>query len=121
MKFELSVDPRIMSTGELQARLESISDPSHQVGFHISRRKVQFRNADAAIIVAIVGGITSSLVAFINLIATIANKTVSKKIILQSQSGNKLEIPAGTKPDEVEILMEELKKMDQQKIHIEML
>jgi len=118
MELIFTVDNKIMSPSELIITLQkSLDDPS---AVQITERKSRFRNVDPTITVALIGAAGASLVALINALALVASKTSEKRIVLQSEKGTRLEIPAETDPRDVDKWIDKLKSMEQEKIHIQL-
>jgi hypothetical protein len=120
MKIEISINPEIISIKELKCQLETFStQDSGLTHFKIIEQKIRFRSVDPTIVVAIIGAIGASLAAFTNALVSIAKKTQSRKIVLQSQNGSRLEIPADLKSEEIDMLIDKIQIMDKQKVRIE--
>ena len=75
-------------------------------------RAEDMRPADDAALVAIVGAVGTGFGALLTGLLQIAQQSKSKKIILQTQAGSRLEVPADISPEELDVLIEKLKKLD---------
>lgn len=115
MEFKFTIDRKIMSHQELLEEFETNLDNSD---VEIHEKKSRFRNVDPTVVVALVGVAGAGLVAIINALALIATKSSADKIVLQSESGSRLEVPSDLNPDNLDQWIEKLKKMDSQNIQI---
>ena len=85
----------------------------------IKERK-KFRSIDPTLLVAIVGAAGTGLSALIAGLFQIRQQVAAKKFVLETGSGQKLELPADTPVEKIDHLLEKLKQMDEvKKISVE--
>jgi len=70
------------------------------------------RGLDPSILVAIVGTTGTALGALISGILQVLKLTSMKKIVLQTKSGSRIEVPADISPKDLDILIQKIKKLD---------
>ena len=111
--MEIQIAAENLSSTKLRGLLESTLQPLNtNLTMEIKKSKVKVRGIDPAILVAIVGTLGTALGALITGLLQVAQQTAAKKIVLQSQSGQRLEVPAGISPEELDNLIEKLKVLD---------
>jgi len=119
MEIKLQVDPRIMSLTVFKEQLQAEADSSESE-FTIEMRKTGdvLRSIDPTIIVAVVGAAGTALGALIYGLAKIAQQAGAKTILIQTRHGDRLEFPANFTPNQIDVLIEKLKKLEIERISI---
>lgn len=104
---------------ELKALLEQNLPPDRaEIALEVRKREQVFRGLDPTILVAIVGAAGAGLGAIITGLLQIAKQMSSRLITIQSKDGSKLVVPVGISKEELEMLIENVKKLDSDDIMI---
>jgi hypothetical protein len=81
-------------------------------------RRRNTRGIDPTVLVAVVSVTGTALGALISGVIQIANTSRHSKIILQAKGGSRLEIPSNTPSEKIDELIDKLKQMDIEHIHL---
>ncbi|PKO01268.1 MAG: hypothetical protein CVU42_00215 [Chloroflexi bacterium HGW-Chloroflexi-4] len=112
-EFQIEITCYGMTAYQLKELLEKqFSDEIKKLDFSIKMKPSRFRTIDPATLVAIIGGSTGIIAALITGLINFAEKRKSQMIVLQGKDGSRIEIPALTPPEEIDNLIEKLKKMN---------
>lgn len=116
MKIEISCPGERLGDFDspLADRIRSIAD---QVGFELHPRASRFRAIDPTVLVAIVGGSSAAIGAFLSGILQLAKERRSSKITLQS-GDVRIEVPADTPAEEIDELIQKLRSMSKPAIYL---
>ena len=117
MEFYITSVSREIDLEDLRKILEERIDSN---GITLEIRKLEFilRGLDPTVLVAIVSALGTGLGALITGLLQIARQSTNKKIVMQSQSGQRLEVPADISPEELDALLEKLKELETQKVKV---
>lgn len=119
MNFQITFNSEILLYKETTEQINKLSSNKNlNVSFPENDTRTSFRNIDPIVLVAIVGAIGTGLGALLTGLLQIAQQSTGKKIILQTQSGSRLEVPANISPKDLDILIEKLKKLESTTIKI---
>jgi hypothetical protein len=118
MEIHINARNERLSVTGLQSALSKEPGVEQSVTFTIRKPGVEFRGIDPTILVALVSTIGTGLGAVIAGLFRIAREEKSKKIIIQGRSGERLEVPADTPPDEIDHLIDRIKQLDSQVLKI---
>jgi len=113
MKISITTDTQIIAAYELRKHLELLPEG---IEFQVYESDHTFREIEPTILVAIVGAISTCLGALISGLLQAIQHTNTKKIILQTEKGSRIEVPVKTSSEEIDKLIEKLKKLDNSKV-----
>jgi hypothetical protein len=117
--FKITLSSAIIPSVELKRRCESVAtweEVSIELELHESRPNK--RGVDPTILVAVVSFTGTALGALISGLLQIANASRQSKIILQGKNGTRLEVPANTPPDKIDELIDKLRMIETEHIHL---
>jgi hypothetical protein len=114
MKLHITLDSERLKPEELKRLLEGQLDPNDdQIVLDVRKRELIFRGLDPNVLVAIVAAAGTALGALITGVVEVAKQTSAKTIVIQSKNGSKLEFPAHMPSEEIDKLIEKVKKLDE--------
>ena len=113
MQIQILIDSGLMSAEELKEQLEdTLSGNNAEARLRTERLGIRIRGMDPTILVAVVGAAGVSLGALISGLFQVAQQKSLKKIVVQSRDGARLEFPADTKPEEIDMLIEKVRALE---------
>lgn len=122
MELQIVISPEIMSIDKLKDNLEAQNyERGVELILETRKSETRLRGMDPTILVAIAGAGGAAIGALITGLLQILKQTIANKIVMQTRSGYRLEIPANLSPEEIEALIEKLRKLDTQGIKMAIL
>ena len=117
---EIVIDSQLIPARVLKSSLENQGNwPRKQISLSLRGADVGVRGLDSTVLVALVGIAGTALVSLISGILQVLKEKRSAKIILQSKSGQRLEIPATMSLEEIDGLIRKLNSLEGSRIYIE--
>jgi hypothetical protein len=118
VEIQIVTNTEIIATDSLRRALETrLLEEGHPITFE-SRGLHPTRGIDATVLVAIVGAAGTAVGAVIAGVIQIAQKSRCKKIVLQGKGGQRIEVPADTDLQKIKEFVDEVRRMDADKIRI---
>ena len=108
-----------MTIAELGLFLEREMQDTRDLTLETRHLSSNFRGLDPIVLVALVGASGTCLGALVTSLLKVAQQGKTKKIVLQSKSGHRLEVPADTPPEKINEMIEKIKEMDEPSINIQ--
>ena len=121
MEIQIAIPSGGSTLQEVKQSLEANAEyAASDMQLEIRTAKVKYRSIDPTILVAIVGAAGTGIGALITGLLQMGQQLSAKKITLEAQGGQKLEVPANTPLDKIDQLLERLKQMNEvKKISVE--
>ena len=111
--MEIQITSENISSTELKRLLESaLQLVNIDIALEIRKSVVKKRTIDPTVLVAAVGVIGTALGALITALLQVARQRASQKIVLVWSNGQSLEVPADMSSEELDNLIEKLKRSD---------
>jgi len=109
-----------VTSEDLVSFLEShLGAEKSNIKFEIPKMSRHLRSGiEQTIVVAIVGAIATGVGALLNGLLQIAIQRSINKIVIQTKSGARLEVPADTPSEKIDELLDKLKAFDIDKIYL---
>ncbi|MBA3355242.1 MAG: hypothetical protein H0U18_04735 [Pyrinomonadaceae bacterium] len=116
MEIQIALPSGTNSLQEVKEALEANPDYA-ALDLHLELRtaKVKYRSVDPTILVAIVGAAGTGIGALITGLLQMRQQLSANKVILETQGGQKLEVPANTPLDKIDHLLDRLSQMNEVK------
>lgn len=119
MEIYIYTKEDIITTELFKEKLEThLSGKDAELELKLWKAPIRVRGMDPTVLIALVGAIGTAFGALLTGLLKVVQQTSSKKIIIQSQDGSRIEFPANLNPKEIDLLIEKAKKLDVQKIII---
>ena len=116
MEIVIALNSRSRPAAEIKESLERQLTPgAADVQLELRTPKVKYRGLDPNVLVAVVGAAGAGLGALITGLMQLRNQMAARKIVLEAQDGQKLEVPADTPMDKLDQLLERLGRMNEVK------
>lgn len=116
MEIVIAVSSQSKPVAQLKESLEQHLNPAgSDVTLELREPKVKYRALDPTVLVAIVGAAGAGLGALITGLLQVGQQMAARKIVLEAQGGQKLEVPADTPPDKIDHLLDRLSQMNEVK------
>lgn len=116
MEIVIALNSRSKPAAEIKESLEQQLTPAaSDVQLELRTPKVKFRGLDPNVLVAIVGAAGAGLGALITGLLQVGKEMAARKIVLEAQGGQRLEVPADTPMEKLDQLLERLKQMNEVK------
>ena len=96
---------------ELKKLLEEKTS-GKEIALEIRRPAAIFRAPESSILLAIVATSGTALGALVSGILQIIKERSAKRIVIQSKSGTRLEVPRDIKSDELEVLVSKIRELE---------
>ena|GEM_PF-1939246 len=121
MEIKIALNTEHASLQEIKQQLETQTGVAGaDVRLELREAKVKYRALDPTVLVAIVGAAGTGLGALITGLLQVGQQFAAKKIVLEAQGGQKLEVPASTPLDKIDHLLDRLSQMSEvKKISVE--
>lgn len=121
MEIQIAWPSKSKSLQELKAALESQPDlTASGAQLELRQPEKKFRGIDPTLLVAVVGAAGTGLGALITGLFQLGKEMAAKKFVLETQGGQKLEVPANTPVEKIDHLLDKLRQMDDvKKISVE--
>jgi hypothetical protein len=118
-QFQLEIKSFELTPSELEKALAEVIDlDEHLISFSEKPPLVGYRSVDPTILVAAIGGGGVALTALINGLLKILENQKNQRIIFESKDGMKLDIPVNCPPEQIEVLIRQIRYMDSPRILI---
>src|ERR1041385_128358 len=116
MEIQIALGAEDVTLQEVKESLETRPECAG-AGVHLELRtpKVKYRAIDPTVLVAMVGAAGTGLGALITGLLQVGQQLAAKKIVLEAQGGQKLEVPADTPLDKLDHLLDRLSQMNEVK------
>jgi hypothetical protein len=95
-----------LSASDLLSRVQKLDDLSPRYAFEVRRPRFQFRAVDAAVLVALIGAVGSTLTALIAGLLQVCQRKADQRISIELASGTKVQIPANVSVEELERILQ---------------
>lgn len=116
MEIVIALNSRSKPAAEIKESLEQqLAPAAPDVQLELRAPKVKFRGLDPNVLVAVVGAAGAGLGALITGLLQLRQQMGARKIVLEAQGGQKLEVPADTPLDKLDQLLERLDRMSEVK------
>ncbi|HWS55874.1 MAG TPA: hypothetical protein VN228_17170 [Pyrinomonadaceae bacterium] len=116
MEIVIALNPRSKPAAEIKESLEQQLTPAAaDVQLELRQPKVKYRGLDPNVLVAVVGAAGAGLGALITGLMQLRNQMAARKIVLEAEGGQKLEVPADTPMEKLDQLLERLNRMNEVK------
>jgi predicted ribonuclease YlaK len=116
MEIQIALNAEHTSLQEIKEQLETQAGVAGaDVQLELREAKVKYRALDPTVLVAIVGAAGTGLGALITGLLQVGQQLAAKKIVLEAQGGQKLEVPASTPLDKIDHLLDRLSQMNEVK------
>jgi hypothetical protein len=121
MEIKIALPSGTRSLQEVKDSLEANANlTASDVQLELRTAKVKYRSIDPTLLVAIVGAAGTGIGALITGLLQIGQQISARKIVLEAQGGQKLEVPANTSLDKIDHLLDRLSQMNEvKKISVE--
>jgi hypothetical protein len=121
MEIQIALPSGSNALQDVKESLETNPDyATSDVQLELRTVKVKYRGIDPTILVAIVGAAGTGIGALITGLLQMRQQLSARKIVLEAQGGQKLEVPADTPLDKIDHLLDRLKEMNEvKKISVE--
>jgi hypothetical protein len=110
--MEIQVYSRDSLAAGLQRSLESEFAKTPEIVLTIRKPALQFRSVEPAILVAGVTAVGTAIGTVIGGLLRIAQENRSQKIVIQGSKGQKIEVPANTSAQKIDLLIERVKQLE---------
>lgn len=120
MDVTIQINSKSVHPSELKSWLES--QPGWNNGgvtLHLKERTAKVRGLDPIVLVAIVSAASTALGALITGLFQWLHQSSSRRIVIESASGDRLEFPADLKPEEIDALIERVGKLGLKRITLD--
>lgn len=116
MEIVIALHSKSRPAAEIKESLEQQLAPvASDVQLELRTPKVKYRALDPTVLVAIVGAAGAGLGALITGLLQVGQQMAARKIVLEAQGGQKLEVPADTPVDKIDHLLDRLSRMNEVK------
>ena len=113
MKKQIVLSSKNISPEELKDRIEKYFQQNNfGISLEIRKSKIKDRALESVVLVAIIGVIGTGVGALLTGLLQLAKVSSSKKIIIQSKSGTRLEVPFDISDEQLDRLIKKVKEMD---------
>lgn len=117
--FKVMLTATSIPSRELKRRLESRTVwEAESIELALEANPSNTRGIDPTVLVAIVSVTGTALGALISGLVQIALSSRQQKIILQGKDGSRIEIPSNTPSEKIDELIDKLRAMDVEHIHL---
>ncbi|MFX0116118.1 MAG: hypothetical protein ACFFB3_16325 [Candidatus Hodarchaeota archaeon] len=121
MDFQISINSKILNLQELDDLLKSpLLQKQKNINIEISRGKSEYRSIPGPILISIIGAGGAAIGALIAGLLQIVKQSLTKTIVLETRD-RRLEVPASTTSEELDILIKKLEMMDDQRVNIKII
>ncbi len=115
-KWRVIIEPGSQSPDLVVEQLTGLGLPADGISVELREPPLAFRGADPAIIVATIGALSANLTAVITGLLQLRGSRKDQRISLELASGEKIDIPVGIPPAELDRLIKSLSKEPQRLI-----
>jgi len=116
MEIVIALSSKSKPAAEIKESLEQqLTAGAGDVRLELREPKARFRGLDPNILIAIVGAAGTGLGALITGLLQVGKEMAARKIVLEAQGGQKLEVPADTPTDKLDHLLNRLSQMNEVK------
>jgi len=117
---EIIIESQLVPAQILKSSLEKLDDWSrHKISLSLRCTDSAVRGIDSTVLVALVGIAGTAAGSLISGILQVLKEKHSAKIILQTRSGQRLEMPATLSLEEIDGLIQKLHSLEGSRIYIE--
>lgn len=114
--IEIELMPYGTSANELQNRMETVLGKTDGLFFEVRPPMSRFRAIEPSVLVAIVAGSGGALAALVSGLLKICQQNSSKRIVIQTKAGAKIDVPADTSAEHIRELSDQIRDMDSPRI-----
>lgn len=120
MSSKIQIISRSIRPADIKNGLEKFERwESRDIQFELQSPSTQLRTGlDPTVLVAIVGAAGTGMGALITGLMQFLNQNAQKKIVLQTKDGTRLEVPANTPVEKIDLLLKKLQPSPVEKIII---
>lgn len=116
MEIVIALNAKSRPAAEIKDSLEQqLAPAASDVRLELREPKVRYRGLDPNVLVAVVGAAGAGLGALITGLLQVGQQMAARKIVLEAQGGQKLEVPADTPTDKLDLLLDRLSRMNEVK------
>lgn len=115
-KWRVIIEPGSQSRDRVLEQLTGLGLPADGISVELCEAPLALRGADPAIIVATIGAMSANLTAVITGLLQLKANRKNQRISLELASGEKIDIPVGIPPAELDSLVKSLSKEPQRLI-----
>ena len=119
MEITIVADPELISVQDLKTHLENQSalDREH-ITFAIPQK---FAGIDPAVVVALLGATGTVVSALVTALLALEQQSRSGRVVIQTERGQRIEIPVDTPIEKLEEIIAQLKELDSQDLRMDLM
>ena len=116
--MEIQVQFNSVQNAELEESLNTAFSGYPEISWHTTENKISSSRGqlDPTVLIATITAVSSGLGILLTGLLQIVQEKRAGKIVMYSKGGDRLEVPAGTSSEELDVLIEKLNKMGVERI-----
>ena len=120
MEITITADHELISAEELKTYIEDQLAINKEY-FSLQVKPPKFRGVDPIVLVAIIGATSTVLSTLITALLALAKQSQSRKIVVQTENGQRIEIPEDMPLERLDQIILKLKEIEIKKIQVDLL